>query len=106
MQRGVNKSTCFTTDADRGLYLAMLEEVAGRVPCSVHAYVLMSNHVHLLLSPLEAKAASLLMKNLGQRYVRRSTAATHGQARYGKGDSARAPSSPTSISSAATSTSR
>ncbi len=69
MQRGVNKSTCFTTDADRGLYLAMLEEVAGRVPCSVHAYVLMSNHVHLLLSPLEAKAASLLMKNLGQRYV-------------------------------------
>ena len=69
MQRGVNKSLCFANDADRGLYLAMLEEVASRVPCAVHAYVLMSNHVHLLVSPIEAVGPSLLMKNLGQRYV-------------------------------------
>src|SRR5258706_11339878 len=69
VQRGVNKSPCFATEADRGLYLAMLEEVTSRVPCRVHAYVLMSNHVHLLLSPMEAEGPSLLMKNLGQRYV-------------------------------------
>ncbi len=69
VQRGVNKSPCFATEADRGLYLAMLEEVTSRVPCRVHAYVLMSNHVHLLLSPMEAEGPSLLMKSLGQRYV-------------------------------------
>jgi putative transposase len=57
------------SDADRGLYLAMLEEAASRFPCTVHAYVLMSNHVHLLMSPLEVAGPSLLMQNLGQRYV-------------------------------------
>ncbi len=47
----------------------MLEEVANRVPCAVHAYALMGNHIHLLVSSLEAKGPSLLMKHLGQRYV-------------------------------------
>ena len=69
MQRGVNKSPCFTSDADRGLYLAMLEEAASRIPCHVHAYVLMTNHVHLLMSPIAPDGPSLLMQNLGQRYV-------------------------------------
>lgn len=56
-------------DSDRGLYLAMLEQAASRFPCTVHAYVLMTNHVHLLVSPLEPEGPSRLMQNLGQRYV-------------------------------------
>lgn len=37
--------------------------------CAIHAYVLMTNHVHLLLTPQEATGAGMLMKRLGQRYV-------------------------------------
>ena len=47
----------------------MLEEVSSLVPCSIHAYALMPNHVHLLLSPMDVDGSSLLMKHLGQRYV-------------------------------------
>ena len=69
IQRGVNRSACFVTDNDRGLYLAMLKEVSGLFSCSIHAYVLMPNHVHLLLTAGNVDGASLLMKHLGQRYV-------------------------------------
>lgn len=59
---------CFTTDAERRLFLGLLEELAGPCGCSIHAYVLMSNHVHLLLTPERKESASLLMKRLCQRY--------------------------------------
>jgi putative transposase len=68
MQRGVDHADCFRTEGDRRLYLGLLEELSiGR--CAVHAYVLMTNHVHLLLSPLEADSCSRMMKDLGQRYA-------------------------------------
>lgn len=60
---------CFDGDGDRHLYLSLLEEMCRRFDCRVHAYVLMTNHVHLLATPNVAGAASLLMKNLGQQYV-------------------------------------
>lgn len=69
IQRGNNKSACFFSDADRILYLDLLREISMRHGCAVHAYVLMTNHVHLLLTPHEKVSASLLMKNLGQRFV-------------------------------------
>src|SRR5258708_6009584 len=69
VQRGVNRSACFAGDNDHVLYLALLEELADRYACSIHAYVLMTNHVHLLLSPDRADGPSTLMKHLGQRYV-------------------------------------
>ena len=47
----------------------MLEELAAIFSCRVHAYVLMTNHVHLLLSPGSETACSSLMKNLAQRYA-------------------------------------
>lgn len=46
-----------------------LEELAEKFGCAVHAYVLMTNHVHLLLTSQGAASTSLLMKHLGQRYV-------------------------------------
>jgi putative transposase len=69
IQRGNNRGACFFADEDYALYLHHLEELARLFGCAVHAYVLMTNHVHLLLTPKEADGASLLMKHLGQRYV-------------------------------------
>lgn len=69
IQRGNNRITCFFAEQDYRFYLHHLEELAQRFECSVHAYVLMTNHVHLLITPSETDSASLLMKHLGQRYV-------------------------------------
>jgi putative transposase len=69
VQRGVNRCACFDGDDDREVYLALLEELAERFECALHAYVLMTNHVHLLLSPEGPDGVSVMMKHLGQRYV-------------------------------------
>jgi len=50
-QRGNNRQACFFTNADYDLYLSLLAEASHRHRCSVHAYVLMTNHVHLLMTP-------------------------------------------------------
>lgn len=69
IQRGNNRSACFFAEDDYLFYLHHLEELARRFDCAVHAYVLMTNHVHLLLTPAAAEGASVLMKHLSQRYV-------------------------------------
>ena len=69
IQRGNNRTACFFAEADYRRYLDALTEQADRFNCAVHAYVLMTNHVHLLLTPFEEGSASLVMKHLGQRYV-------------------------------------
>ena len=69
IQRGNNRSACFYADEDYRKYLAILREQARNHGCAVHAYVLMTNHVHLLATPERADSASLMMKHLGQRYV-------------------------------------
>lgn len=69
MQRGVNKAACFDGSDDHQLYLGLLAELSGVYGCEVHAYVLMTNHVHLLTTPIDPEGASLLMRNVGQRYV-------------------------------------
>jgi putative transposase len=69
IQRGNNRTACFFTDEDYALYLHHLGEMAREFHCALHAYVLMTNHVHLLLTPALPDGPSLLMKHLGQRYV-------------------------------------
>lgn len=69
IQRGNNRSPCFYADADYRRYLDTLGEQADQHGCAIHAYVLMTNHVHLLLTPKRQDSAALLMKHLGQRYV-------------------------------------
>lgn len=69
MQRGVDRAVCFRHPAEFALYLGMLEECANERRCAVHAYVLMTNHVHLLLTPADPDGCSLLMKDVGQRYA-------------------------------------
>ena len=68
IQRGNNRSACFATDEDRAFYLFHLGRMLARTGCKLHAYCLMSNHVHLLLSPDRSEACSNLMKGIGQIY--------------------------------------
>ncbi|MFY9327444.1 MAG: transposase [Georgfuchsia sp.] len=69
VQRGINREPCFFADEDYLCYLHWLEEVARDCGCAVHAYALMTNHVHLLLTPSVPGAPSRLMQSLGRRYV-------------------------------------
>jgi putative transposase len=69
VQRGNNRSVCFFAESNYLFYLHHLGLLAARFQCAVHAYVLMTNHVHLLVTPCDAVGTSLMMKNLGQRYT-------------------------------------
>ncbi|WP_136799357.1 transposase [Desulfosediminicola ganghwensis] len=69
IQRGNNRQACFFADEDYVIYLDWLYEYARQSGCAIHAYVLMSNHVHLLLTLKRKESAGNLMKLLGQRYV-------------------------------------
>lgn len=68
-QRGNNRQPCFFADEDYRNYLDWLREYASKTGCRIHAYVLMTNHVHLLVSSERAGASGDMMKALGQRYV-------------------------------------
>lgn len=69
IHRGNNRQPCFFSDEDYRFYLNWLAECAEKTGCHVHAYVLMTNHVHLLLTPPHPEQAGALMKALSQRYV-------------------------------------
>ena len=71
MQRGNNRCACFFEPGDYCWYLDLLTDRAAAHDCAVHAYVLMTNHVHLLLTPERADGASWLMKDMAQRYAQR-----------------------------------
>ena len=70
IQRGNNREACFFDDSDRRKYLDSLVEAAEKYRCQVHAYVLMSNHVHLLMTPDTVDGISQAMQSVGRRYVR------------------------------------
>lgn len=67
--RGNNRQAIFFSDLDRQHLLATLGEVAAQYGVAIHAYVLMDNHLHLLLTPQSTEALSRLMQSLGRRYV-------------------------------------
>lgn len=66
---GNNKQPVFLDDTDRNRFVAVLTEVVGTVPVQLHAYVLLTAEVRLLLTPMDATALSRLMQALGRRYV-------------------------------------
>jgi putative transposase len=80
VQRGNDRLPCFYDDEDRWRYLAALRHVATRYACSIHVYVLMTNHVHLLVTPRTADSVPRTMQTLGRRYVRYVNA-TYGRTR-------------------------
>lgn len=69
VQRGNNRLPCFLDDEDRQRYLQCLRQALLRYGCHLHAYVLMSNHVHLLMTPQEKGAVSRLMHTFSRNYV-------------------------------------
>jgi putative transposase len=70
IQRGCRRAACFTCERDRVAYLYCLGAHAKHTGCAVHAYVLMSNHVHLLVTPSSPGGVSRLMHSLWERYTR------------------------------------
>lgn len=69
IQRGNNRNVCFYSKHDYQFYLKCLNESCERYKVSLHAYVLMTNHVHLLLSPSDKTGVSKVMQSIGRRYV-------------------------------------
>jgi len=70
IQRGNNRQPIFFARTDYRYYHESLIAAADRYACDVHAYVFMSNHVHLLLTPTTETGPSRLMQSVGRRYVR------------------------------------
>ena len=70
IQRGNNRGPCFYADADYRYYLAALQAASVRNHCRLHAYVLMTNHVHLLITPFMEHGISHTMQDVGRKYVR------------------------------------
>lgn len=69
IQRGNNRSACFYAEEDYLFYLHHLGEACCKHSVDLHSYVLMTNHVHLLMTPKGGENPSRVMKQLGQRYV-------------------------------------
>jgi putative transposase len=68
LQRGHNRADCFGSHAEHDLYLGLLQEYAKRHGCAVHAYVLMTNHMHLLVSPPDIPPLSMMMRDINRIY--------------------------------------
>lgn len=70
IQRGNNRQPCFAMDDDYASYACWLKKYAFQFGVDIHAWVFMTNHVHLLATPRTDEAISLMMQALGRRYVR------------------------------------
>jgi putative transposase len=69
IQRGNNRDAIFVADEDYGFYLEKLKDACQKFHCEIHAYVLMTNHVHLLITPYSENGISKVMQSLGRFYV-------------------------------------
>jgi putative transposase len=78
VQRGNSRQAVFFSDGDYAAYLDWLREGAQRHSCAIHAYVLMTNHVHLLLTPQSRDSISKTIQFVGRHYV------TYVNHRYGR----------------------
>lgn len=67
--RGNDRQDIFHCDGDRLRFLSCLEDAAPRYGLAVHAYVLMTNHVHLLVTGRDRESASKTVQSVGRRYV-------------------------------------
>lgn len=69
VQRGINREPCFFAEEDYYVYLHWLEKAATDWRCYIHAYALMTNHVHVLVTPETETGIANLMQAIGRRYV-------------------------------------
>lgn len=70
IQRGHNREPCFYAAEDYQRYLDELKQAIETNGARLHAYVLMTNHVHLLVTPLSENSISHFMQDLGRKYVK------------------------------------
>jgi len=70
IQRGNNRQVCFGGEQDFAAYAGWLKDYSKKYQVDIHAWVLMTNHVHLLCTPRVENAVSQMMQSLGRRYVR------------------------------------
>ncbi|ESQ12676.1 MAG: transposase [Thiohalocapsa sp. PB-PSB1] len=69
VQRGNNRQAVFFDEHDYRVYLIWLSEAVAAHGCAIHADVLMTNHVHLLMTPLECRSVSSTLQALGRHFV-------------------------------------
>ena len=69
IQRGNNREACFYDESDYKVYLDILKESSLKNNVAVHAFVLMTNHVHLLVTPSCERGLSKMMQSIGRSYV-------------------------------------
>lgn len=69
VQRGNCRQATFFADEDYTAYLGWLRDGARQHGCAIHAYVLMTNHVHLLVTPQDSGSISRLIQFVGRHYV-------------------------------------
>ncbi len=62
IQRSNNRNACFYTDEDYQFYLEYLATYCHEEEVAIHAYVLMTNHVHLLLTPIDGNSPSRVLQ--------------------------------------------
>jgi putative transposase len=67
---GNNREPCFYAEQDYWRYLHDLKEAATHNQAAIHAYVLMTNHVHRLVTPGQPYSITHMMQDLGRQYVR------------------------------------
>ncbi len=77
VQRGNNRNACFFSEQDYEFYLKQLGDACRRYKVDLHAYVLMTNHTHLLMTPTEETGISRVMQSLGRCYVQYVNRAYH-----------------------------
>jgi putative transposase len=70
VQRGNNRQVCFASDEDLKAYAYWLHEGSQKYQVEIHAWVFMTNHVHLLVTPVEDMAIGRMMQHIGRHYVR------------------------------------
>ena len=69
IQRGNNRQVCFGSERDFAAYAGWLHEYGVKHEVAIHAWVFMTNHVHLLVTPENTGGVSALMQSVGRRYV-------------------------------------
>jgi len=69
IQRGNNRCACFAVDPDYRFFRDCLSTACEKHGCRIHAYVFMTNHVHLLMTPSTETAIGQVMQSVGRRYV-------------------------------------
>jgi putative transposase len=105
VQRGNDRQPCSFEAGDFERYRTELRELPLREGCAIHAYALMTNHVHLLMTPTATGQIARVLQALGRRYVRHVNDRYHRTARSGRAATKLVSSTPTNTCCVATDTS-